>query len=67
LTDEFEQPAPQAVVGSFLSELGDELVDVFGGVGQQQVEAIFLILRIAIMHEPHGSLEPLCHAGEVEG
>ncbi|GAB4102961.1 hypothetical protein GCM10028790_19800 [Micromonospora taraxaci] len=52
------------MVVSFLSELGDEFVDVVGGVGQQEVEAIFLGLRVMAAHELHGLLEPLRHAVE---
>lgn len=42
MADEFEQPAAQAVVG-LVAELGDECVEVFGRVGAQQGEAVFLL------------------------
>lgn len=59
LTDQFEEPALQAVVVMLVLERADQLVDVFGGDRQQQVEAFFLGLRVVSAHQVHGLFEAL--------
>ena len=58
--DEFKQPTAQTVV-AFAVEAGDQRLKMLRSQRAQQLEAVFLLLRVMAAHQPHGVLELVRH------
>jgi hypothetical protein len=64
-SDQFQKPAPESMINVFPPESGHEFVNVVCSMIPQDLEALFLELRVVSAHQSHSIAEAAGHAASL--